>query len=175
VHVLEQLRKGAVYQVGIVVPDLDDALPRYSGLLGIDEWVRYHYGPATVDDFTYREGPAAYSVEVALGGQAPQVELLTVAGSPNLYEEWTAEHGFGLHHVALQVDSVHEATDAMRAAGYDVLQFGSGYGLDGDGGFAYFDTRAELGILVEAIEVPKRRRPPDGVWRRADVERRADS
>lgn len=52
----------------------------------------------------------------------------------------------------------------MRRAGYDVLQSGRGYGLDGDGGYAYFDTERDFEVIVEAIEVPKRRREPDFVW-----------
>lgn len=52
----------------------------------------------------------------------------------------------------------------MVSAGYDLLQSGHGYGLDGDGGFAFFDTIDDFGILLEGIEVPRRRRPPDGVW-----------
>ena len=52
----------------------------------------------------------------------------------------------------------------MVAAGYDLLQSGYGYGLDGDGGYAYFDTERDFGIIVEALEVPRRRREPDFTW-----------
>ena len=45
-------------------------------------------------------------------------------------------------------------------------QTGGGYGLDGDGGYAYFDTVASFGVILELIEVPKRRREPDFVWPR---------
>jgi hypothetical protein len=31
----------------------------------------------------------------------------------------------------------------------------------GDGGFAYYDLVAELGVVVEFIEVPAVRRPPE--------------
>lgn len=44
--------------------------------------------------------------------------------------------------------------------GYRVTQTARGYGLNGDGGFAYFDTERDLGVVVEAIEVPVARRPP---------------
>jgi len=32
------------------------------------------------------------------------------------------------------------------------VQHGYGFGADGSGAFAYFDTEAELGCLLEAIE-----------------------
>jgi methylmalonyl-CoA/ethylmalonyl-CoA epimerase len=53
----------------------------------------------------------------------------------------------------------------MSDAGYPVLQMGTGYGVDGDGGFAYFDTLAATSVVFEAIEVPARRRPPEDIWR----------
>ena len=39
-----------------------------------------------------------------------------------------------------------------------------GYGLDGDGGFAYLDTIDDVGMIVELIEFPARRREPEGTW-----------
>ena len=155
---------GRPYQIGILVPDLKAALRRYSDLLGLGPWVRYVYGPGTISDFTYRGRPAEFSIEIALTGQSPQIELIEVRGRPSLYHEWIDVHGYGLHHVGVEVRSARAAMEEMAGAGYEVLQSGHGYGLDGDGGFAYFDTVSELGIIVEAIEIPKRRRPPDGVW-----------
>lgn len=155
---------GRPYQIGILVPDLKAALRRYSDLLGLGPWVRYVYRPETVSDFTYRGRPAEFSIEIALTGQSPQIELIEVRGRPSLYHEWIDAHGYGLHHVGVGVGSARAAIEEMAGAGYEVLQSGHGYGLDGDGGFAYFDTARELGIIVEAIEIPKRRRPPDGVW-----------
>jgi catechol 2,3-dioxygenase-like lactoylglutathione lyase family enzyme len=158
------LRGARVYQLGLLVPDLREALAGYSRFLGLGPWVRYVYGPDTVRDFTYRGRPVGYSIEIALTGRSPQVELIEVRGRPSLYHEWIDTRGYGLHHVGVEVGSLAAAVEEMTAAGYQVLQSGHGYGLDGDGGFAYFDTLDELGVIVEAIEIPERRRPPDAVW-----------
>jgi hypothetical protein len=61
-------------------------------------------------------------------------------------------HGAGLHHLGYEVVSVDEAIAAMAQAGFACLQHGYGFGADGSGGFAYFDTERELGYLVEALE-----------------------
>jgi hypothetical protein len=45
-----------------------------------------------------------------------------------------------------------------------ISQWGRGYGLDGDGGFTYLDSLEQLGVVVELIEIPKRRRSPDRQW-----------
>jgi hypothetical protein len=49
----------------------------------------------------------------------------------------------------------------MERIGYRLLQAGIGHGLHGDGGFAYFDTEPDLGVILEAIERPAERRKPD--------------
>ena len=38
---------------------------------------------------------------------------------------------------------------------------GRGFELNDNGGFAYFDTEEELGVLLEAVELPARRREPE--------------
>lgn len=161
---LELLRSGTPYQLGILVPDLEVGLDRYSRMLGLGPWLRYVYSADTVPDFMYRGGSVEFAIEIAFCGQAPQIELIEVRGRPSFYHEWIDVHGYGLHHLGVRVESVPAAAAEMEAAGYPTLLKGLGFGLDGDGGFAYFDTVGELGVIVEAIAPPARRRPPDGVW-----------
>jgi methylmalonyl-CoA/ethylmalonyl-CoA epimerase len=42
--------------------------------------------------------------------------------------------------------------------------WGKGFGAEGDGGFAYYDLLAELGLWVELIEAPAVRHPPERVY-----------
>ena len=42
----------------------------------------------------------------------------------------------------------------MSQAGYPVIQSGAGFGAARDGAYAYFDTTAQLGLIVEAVEPP---------------------
>jgi len=49
----------------------------------------------------------------------------------------------------------------MAAKGYALLQSGRGFGVDGDGAYAYFDTERDLGCLVEAIELPSAMPDPE--------------
>jgi hypothetical protein len=64
----------------------------------------------------------------------------------------------------MRVEDAAAVTAEMTAAGYDVLQSGHGYGLAGDGAFVYFDTLADYGFILEAIQVPAQRREPDFVF-----------
>jgi catechol 2,3-dioxygenase-like lactoylglutathione lyase family enzyme len=153
-------------QIGILVPDLEEGLARYSSVWGLGPWRGFVYGPDTVPSLTYRGAPARYRVRLAITGTTPQIELLEVLEGPTIYDAWLARHGEGLHHLGFWVDSLEEGVAEMEASGLAVAQSGAGYGLDGDGGYAYFDTAASLGVIVELIELPKRRREPDFVWPR---------
>ncbi|MFJ4789974.1 VOC family protein [Streptomyces sp. NPDC088794] len=150
-----------VAQVGILVPDLAAGMATWSAILGSDDWLVYTYGPDSVPRLTYRGGQGAFRMRVALIGNAPQVELIESLDGPSIYTEWISEHGYGLHHLGFRVPSAQTAIHEMTASGVGLLQSGSGYGQDGDGGFAYFDTQASVGLIVEAIEVPKHRRPSE--------------
>lgn len=152
-----------VAQVGILVPDLGAGIATWSALLGTDDWLVYTYGPETVPRLGYRGGPGAFRMRVALTGSSPQVELIESLEGPSIYTEWIEQHGFGLHHLGFRVPSAEEAVRRVTAGGIALLQSGSGYGEDGDGGFAYFDTQDSVGLIVEAIEVPRRRRPSEPI------------
>jgi methylmalonyl-CoA/ethylmalonyl-CoA epimerase len=147
-------------QIGIVVRDLESAIERYSATFDCTRWVIYTYGPQSVKEPTFRGGPGTYEMRLALPDSDPQVELIQPLKGPSLYHEWLDEHGEGLHHIGMRVPDLDEG---IRERGYPVLQSGRGYGLDGDGGFAYLDTEKDLGVILELIEVPKRRREPEAV------------
>ncbi len=151
----------AVGQIGILARDLEAAARRHSALGRSGPWRCYTYGPELLSEQVYRGRPTPFSVRIALNPQSPQIELLQPLQGPSIYEEWLDKHGEGLHHLAVFVDSLDEAIEGMAGAGYETIQLGRGFGVDGDGGFAYFDTERDLHVVLEAVEVPKRRREPE--------------
>jgi methylmalonyl-CoA/ethylmalonyl-CoA epimerase len=153
-----------IAQVGIVVRDLDRGVQAYRDLIGLSSWAVYTYGPGFVRDLTYLGRPRDYAMRIALSGSGPMVELVEPLEGPSIYHDWLEEHGEGLHHVGVEVSSIERAMEAAAAAGFGVLQSGRGYGVDGDGGFAYLDTYDRLRIIVELLEFPRRRREPEAVW-----------
>jgi catechol 2,3-dioxygenase-like lactoylglutathione lyase family enzyme len=153
---------GPVGQVGILVRDLERAIAAYARVWPA-RFAVYTYGPHTLTTLAYRGAPGAFSMRIALSDTTPQIELIEARDGPSLYHEWLAEHGEGLHHVAVYVDSLDDAVAVMARAGHGVLQEGRGFGVDGDGGFAYFDTIDALDIVLEAIERPARRVTPEAV------------
>ncbi|MEZ5078830.1 MAG: VOC family protein [Solirubrobacterales bacterium] len=148
-------------QVGILVPSLERAFPAYGPAR---TWRIWEYGPQVLSEQVLDGEPARFSMRLALSGTDPEVELVEPRQGPSAYHRWVDEYGYGLHHLGYLVDDVRAVIDEMEAAGCPLLQAGFGFGADGSGGFAYFDTRETLGIIVEAIERPAERRPPEALW-----------
>jgi methylmalonyl-CoA/ethylmalonyl-CoA epimerase len=147
-------------QIGLVVTDIAAALRRYVDILGIGPWECFTHSPETVRVLEYHGRPATFSMKVALSTTQPQIELIEPLIGPNIYADWMTKHGEGLHHVAYDVESMDEGIAEMRALGYPLIQYGGGFGVDGDGAFAYFDTEADLAMIVE-LRIPPRRRVPE--------------
>jgi len=147
-------------QIAYVVADLDSAIAAWSGILGRSDWRVYTYGPHNTKDLRYRGSSAGYSMRLALCGDSPQVELIESVSGPNVYTEWLDRDRAGLHHVGFFVESLVDSVSQLAALGIDPVQSGRGYGLDGDGGYAYYELPGVDG-LVEYIEVPKRRAPSE--------------
>lgn len=150
-----------VAQIGIVVRDIDRALETYVTKWGLKGWQGFVYSSDNVRSLSYLGEPADYRMKVAWTGANPQVELVQSLDGPNIYEDWLERRGEGLHHLGILVDSIQTEVEVMQKAGYEILMAGFGHGLDGDGGFAYLDTEPELGVIIELIKAPARRRPPD--------------
>lgn len=160
---LAALNGRPVEQVGILVRDLERAVEHYARRWAVTPWNVYAYGPDSVPRLSYRGEAGRFRMLVALSETSPQIELIHSIEGPSIYEEWLAENGEGLHHLGIVVPSLDAAKESFSAAGYELLQDGAGYGLDGDGGFAYFDTVRDFGSILEAIERPARRREPDAI------------
>jgi methylmalonyl-CoA/ethylmalonyl-CoA epimerase len=143
---------GQPFQVGIVVRDLDAALERHRALMGHADWLLVENGPQNMRDLHVRGERRDFSMRLALAGSAPQIELLQPLLGPSILDEWLERRGEGLHHLGINVSSVDETIAAMADAGYACLQHGYGFMPNGSGAFAYFDTEAEPGYLLEALE-----------------------
>jgi methylmalonyl-CoA/ethylmalonyl-CoA epimerase len=146
-------------QIGMLVEDLHACLRGWSAALGREDWLVYTYGPHNLKNATYRGRAAAFSMRLAIIGSEPQIELIQPVEGPSIYTEWVAERGYGLHHIGFYVESIADAVGHARRAGFEPIQSAEGYGVHGDGGFAYFDTSPQLGVITELIEVPSVRRP----------------
>jgi catechol 2,3-dioxygenase-like lactoylglutathione lyase family enzyme len=160
---LSFLKKG-IAQIGIIVPNLEEAVESYWKLFGIGDWHFYTYGKPLVKKMTYYGKPAEYKMRVALSYFGPmRVELIEMVEGDTIYADFVKEHGFGVHHFGILVEDMKEALAEAETAGFKMIMDGEGFGLDGDGHYAYLDTEDKIGVTLELIERPKGRLTPEKI------------
>jgi len=136
------------YQVGVVVRDLDQAVAFYERL-GI--------GP-------FEEGPSAHTVERKIYGEQStdakvkgrlaqmgniEFELLQPVSGRTVQGDFLEEHGEGVVHICAHTDDLERDIEELTTLGYQVVSEGK---LSDGGRFAYFDTRAVGGLILELFE-----------------------
>jgi methylmalonyl-CoA/ethylmalonyl-CoA epimerase len=158
------LRNG-IAQVALVVEDLDKAVENYWKLFGIGPWHFYTYGKPLVKRMSYHGQPSEYKMRIALSYLGPlRIELIELGEGDTVYADYVREHGYGVHHFGILVEDMEAALAEAEAAGMAMVQDGAGFGRDGDGHYAYLDTEDEIGVMLELIERPEGRMPPDKVY-----------
>ena len=104
------LRPEDLYHTGIVVPDLDAAIARFSALGGY-EWINplsYTLPFRTATESRELTSTIVYSV------QAPHIELVQeVPGTP-----WTAAPGNAVHHLGYFTDDLLESARLLEDNGF---------------------------------------------------------
>jgi catechol 2,3-dioxygenase-like lactoylglutathione lyase family enzyme len=154
-----------IAQIAFVVEDLDRTVEEYHRAFGIGPWHFYTYAKPLVKHMSYRGQPADYRMRVALSYFGPtRIELIEMIDGDTVYADFVREHGFGVQHLGVLVDDMDEAIAQAEAAGYAMLMDGSGFGVDGDGHYAYLDTERDLGVTYELIKRPRQKVPPEKVY-----------
>ena len=138
----------------VVTADLERCAARQSALFGNGPWRVYQFGSENIRDYTLRDRPATGSTLLGLNSSSPQIEILQPLGGSTTHGEWLEQRGESVHHVGAVVPSVVDAVAAAAMSGIEVVSSGWGFGSDGSGRFAYLDTTAVLGRLLEVFEPP---------------------
>ena len=157
--------KNGIAQVAILVPDLMVAIKNYCDDFGIGPWHIYTYAKPLVRQMTYHDEPADYKMRIGLSYFGPmRIELIQPLSGDSIYTDFIKEHGYGVHHFGLLVEDMPTALDIAQESGYKMIMDGSGFGLEGDGHYAYLNTEEKLGVTLELIERPKSRHQPEVIY-----------
>jgi len=146
-------RLPGVSQIGIGVQDMSGAMGVYGAVFGVERWYRSKMASYEV---RFKDEPTEIDWDIVVGYSGKiQVELIRVhRAGPNLYHEALGPDGSGFHHMGFVVRDFDRRLDGVRGEGIEVLQEGS---IDFAGGagcrFAYLDTIASLGFILEIIEI----------------------
>ncbi len=140
---------GPVVQVGIVVRDAEATVAAWTR--------RFVLGPAQFVDWpppdtglaetaTYHGRPGNFRMRLAFLQAGPvQLEFIQPLEGDNIYADFLAEHGEGLHHLLFNVRDPEGVAHQLEAP---VLQSG-GSTLYPGAIWSYLDTQAMLGAMIE--------------------------
>ena len=164
-----KLLDNGIAQIALVVKDLDQTVAHYWNSFGIGPWHFYTYKRPLLSMSRYHGKDVDNALRIALSYFGPnRIELIEVKEGPSLQGDFIEDHGYGVQHLGILVDNMEIALKEARWRGFDVIQEGSGFGLDGDGHYAYLDTQELFGITYEIIERPKRRHKPEKIYPSVD-------
>lgn len=155
--------KNGITQVAWVVEDAEKTVENFYRLTNIGNWHFYTYGPKILSLMRRNGVDTEFEWVAAVANAGPL--RLEVIQKPNfgdtVYNEFIEKGcGGGIQHFGIAVENMEESLEIVRKAGIKVTMEGAGYGLDGDGYFAYLDTEKLFGITLELMCRPKRRRDP---------------
>jgi len=125
--------------VGIAVDDLDAAVQRYRGTLGVEPSHRERVEDQGVEEVLFPVGTSFVQLLGALGPDTPVGVFL-------------AERGPGVHHLAYRVDDVAAALARLRGEGITPIDQTPRRGSRGTL-IAFVHPKGMEGVLVELVQV----------------------
>jgi len=123
-----------IHHVGVVVPNLEDAMKLWRDLLGL-----HLTKSATIQD----QGVKAALLKVG----DSEIELLEPINPGNGVGKFLARRGGGLHHLCFETDDVAAELEGARAKGIDLIDQQPRPGLAGM--ICFLHPKAGRGVLIE--------------------------
>jgi catechol 2,3-dioxygenase-like lactoylglutathione lyase family enzyme len=153
------------HQVAFVVNDLDLAVKYWADVLCVGPWSVYTLDQPGLKECTYRGKSTNFGIRHALAWSGNmQFELIQPLHGPTIYQEQLDSRGEGFNHIAAVVEDHKAAVENMIANGFQKIQSATGFGVEGDGSFAFFNSSDESGIVIEIVAPPKVRKEPDYIY-----------
>lgn len=150
--------------IAIVVPDIEEAQSFYRDALGL-----------AVDYVEQVEGQEVIVAFMPAGNS--EIELVEPVNETSGVAKFLAKHNAGIHHIALEVDSIEETLARLKAHDVQLIDEEPTIGSGGKK-IAFVHPKSTFGVLIELYEStpeePQRRAQiMDDLISRFEIERRA--
>ena len=142
---------GKVCQNGYVVRDIEAAMKHWIEVMGVGPW--FYIEDVKTDWFTYRGVASDVKMSIALANSGDlQIELIQQRNqAPSMYKDFLDAGREGLQHMSYWTEAYQGLYDKALGLGYTVGHEGQ---IGGEKGrFAYFDTEAHPGTVVEISDI----------------------
>lgn len=136
-------------QIGLVVPDIEEAARAWSRLLGVSMPEIILTDPLELAHTEYQGDPSPARAKLAFLplGQVT-LELIEPVGGPSTWRDQLSVHGPSLHHLAFEVKGMADQLSMLAEHGLSLLQRGDYPG----GRYAYVDGTQRFGAVLELLE-----------------------
>jgi len=136
-------------QIGVVVPDLDQATRLLTSLFGIGPFRFIEWPNRPESKYFFRGKEEHIKIRQAFAQVGPlELELIQpLEGERNAYRQFLEERGGGIHHVLYEVEDMDQVVRSLSPQGVEVLQAGTG--IRPGTRWALLDTQALVGFLLE--------------------------
>ena len=154
-------------QISYVVRDMDAAIDHWTKVMGVGPFfVLDHVG---FDEIVYRGKPSPVDMGVAIAYWGDiQIELVQPHNdAPSIFRDFLAARGEGQQHVCVTTDNLARDLAELAATGIQPLQQGR---ASNGTLFAYVETDAYPGTMMEIVEISPRLEKGFAVMRRAAEE-----
>ncbi|HEX5689491.1 MAG TPA: VOC family protein [Roseiflexaceae bacterium] len=145
----QTLGSTTVAQVAIVVENIEERARAWADVLGQPVPEIRITDTVDVARTEYNGAPTTARAKLAFFhlGQV-DLELIEPIGEPSTWKDQLDQHGDSLHHIAFRIKGMSKTLDYLAAKGSPLIQRGEYTG----GRYAYVDTSAQLGAVVELLE-----------------------
>ena len=139
---------GEIDQVGYVVSDLEQAIPRFAQLFG--ECTRMD---STTPGTIFRGKESDVTLKLAFFRSGPiEIELIEPVSGASPHQEFLDRGGEGTHHVRFRITDLDAKLPELSAAGYETIWYNR---FTPEIAWAYLEApRSEGGGIFELLEMP---------------------
>ena len=143
-----------VWQVGVVVRDLNRAVEAFTDLMPVKEPPLFNrVGRSLSSDecnTVYKGDTKSMASCTTCCFQFDNIEIEFIepyGDAPSECKNFLDEHGEGIHHLGFKIQDLQKTRETMHSKGYEEVQSGSW----GEGEYHYYDTRKALGFALELM------------------------
>ena len=143
-----------LYQVSMMVRDLDAAKARFRALLGVEAWVDIGIDSSQMPDCRYYGQPVEHTARLSIGRRGSACfELVEPLDGPTIYRDALDRRGECVHHIMVTLAPPQDFERAAQALAERGIVVGQSASIPGLMAFAYFDGGQPLcGLFVEVIQ-----------------------
>jgi catechol 2,3-dioxygenase-like lactoylglutathione lyase family enzyme len=139
------------HQIAFVVKDIAAAEKFFTEKMGVPRFFPLH--DVEVHEPFHRGGLGDFHMHLSLGYAGDsQIELIEHLSGRSIYKEFLDKKGEGLHHLGFIVPDYQKAVADFATNGFPVIQSGR-IGNNPGVRFAYFDTEAAIGSIMEVFQL----------------------